>query len=81
MKFTNIYFEVSPEQKANIVKELKASKSFVGFVGDGINDVLALEESDLKIVMNEGSEITKSISDIILLKIIFIMFTNLLKSL
>ncbi|WP_160162154.1 heavy metal translocating P-type ATPase [Malacoplasma penetrans] len=68
IKFTKVYSQVSPDQKADIIKEIKASKSFVAYVGDGINDVLALEQSDLKIVMNEGSEITKSISDVILVK-------------
>lgn len=68
LKFTKVYSQVSPDQKADIIKELKGSKSFVAYVGDGINDVLALEQSDLKIVMNEGSEITKSISDVILVK-------------
>jgi cation-transporting ATPase E len=36
-------------------------------VGDGVNDVPALKEADLAIVMNDGAQITKEIGDIILL--------------
>ena len=36
-------------------------------VGDGVNDVPALKEADLAIVMNDGARITKEIGDIILL--------------
>ena len=67
LNFTKIYSEVSPYQKSEIIQEIKNEGYFVGFVGDGLNDVLALENSNLKIVMNQGSEVAKSISEIILI--------------
>lgn len=68
LNFTKTYAEVTPNQKAEIINDLKKQHAFVAYVGDGLNDVLALESSDLKIVMNEGSEVAKSISDVILVK-------------
>ncbi|MDE7099606.1 MAG: HAD-IC family P-type ATPase, partial [Malacoplasma sp.] len=67
LNFNNVYFEVSPEQKSQIIEQIKKEGNFVSYVGDGLNDVLALESSNLKIVMNQGSEIAKSISEIILI--------------
>ncbi|MDE5841470.1 MAG: cation-translocating P-type ATPase, partial [Malacoplasma sp.] len=67
LNFDDIYFEVNPEQKKEIIQKIKQEGNFVSYVGDGLNDVLALESSDLKIVINEGSEIAKSVSEIILI--------------
>ncbi|MDE5949945.1 MAG: HAD-IC family P-type ATPase, partial [Malacoplasma sp.] len=67
LNFDSVYFEVSPEQKSQIIEQIKKDGNFVSYVGDGLNDVLALESSNLKIVMNQGSEIAKSISEIILI--------------
>jgi cation-transporting ATPase E len=36
-------------------------------VGDGVNDVPALKEADLAVVMNDGTQIAKDVADIVLL--------------
>ena len=62
-----VYAEVSPEMKANIVKELQKDGAKVAFIGDGINDSIALKQSDLAIAMGDGSDIAIASSDITIL--------------
>ncbi|MDR0956984.1 MAG: HAD-IC family P-type ATPase [Candidatus Nomurabacteria bacterium] len=65
---TAIFGRVSPYQKRVIVRELKALGKTVAMTGDGVNDILALRESDLSIVMAEGDSATKQIGNIVLLE-------------
>ena len=39
----------------------------VAYIGDGINDVLALKESDSSIALKNGSEATRNISEVVIL--------------
>ena len=64
----NVFAEVRPEQKAEFVKKLQASGKRVAFVGDGINDALALTQADLVIAVSRASDIAREAADIILLK-------------
>jgi heavy metal translocating P-type ATPase len=63
-----VYANMRPEDKANIIKELKSSGSIVAFVGDGINDAPALMSADIGISMSQGADIAKATADIGLLK-------------
>lgn len=63
----NIYARIKPQQKQEIVKTLKKNKLFTIMIGDGVNDVLALKESDLGIAMNGGSSMAKDVADVVLL--------------
>ena len=63
----NIFGRVSPFQKREIVKILKKHNRIVSFVGDGVNDVLALKESDCSIALACGSEAAYNVSDLVLL--------------
>lgn len=63
-----VYANMHPEDKANIVKELKADGGKVAFVGDGINDAPALMSADVGISMSSGADIAKATADIGLLK-------------
>lgn len=62
-----IFGRVSPEQKHHIIKTLKAKGHTVGMTGDGVNDTLALKEADCSIAMADGSEVARSISNLVLL--------------
>lgn len=62
-----IFVRLTPEQKLNIVKELKRQGFQTAFIGDGVNDLPSIKESDLGIAMEEGSEISKETADIVLL--------------
>ena len=63
----NIFGRVTPEQKCELIRALKASGKKVAMTGDGVNDILALKESDCSIAMASGSEATRSASDLVML--------------
>jgi cation-transporting ATPase E len=63
----NIFARIKPHQKQLIVRVLKKNKLFTIMIGDGVNDVLALKESDLGVAMNGGSSMAKDVADVVLL--------------
>ncbi len=63
----NYYYNIKPEGKAEIVKKEQNNGKYVMFVGDGINDTIAMETADIGVSMSSGSDITKESGDIILL--------------
>jgi Cu+-exporting ATPase len=63
-----IFAEISPQQKAGLVKQLQDNGERVAFVGDGINDAPALEQADLGIAVSKASDIAREAADMILLK-------------
>lgn len=62
-----IFGRVTPHQKKYLVKALKLNGHTVAMTGDGVNDVLALKESDCGIAMANGSEATKSVAQLVLM--------------
>ncbi len=62
-----IFGRVSPEQKAILVKALKAKGKTVAMTGDGVNDILALKEADCSIAIAAGSDAARSVSHLVLL--------------
>lgn len=63
-----IFAEIDPIQKARIVKGYSNSGKTVGFVGDGINDVIALRNADVSITVDSAVDIAKSASSVVLLE-------------
>jgi len=58
---------MTPEQKASYVEELHSQGDIVVMAGDGVNDILALANSDIAIAMGNGSDIAIEVSDVVLL--------------
>ncbi|AET40239.1 Cu(2+)-transporting P-type ATPase CCC2 Ecym_5496 [Eremothecium cymbalariae DBVPG len=68
MPLNNIYSDVYPEQKSEIVSQLQKENNYkVAFVGDGFNDSTALVTSDLGISVSTGTEIAIEAADVIIL--------------
>ncbi len=62
-----VFGRVTPEQKVLLVKTMKAAGHTVAMTGDGVNDTLALKESNCAIAMADGSEVARAISQIVLM--------------
>lgn len=60
-----IFGRCTPKQKQNIIKALK-EKNTVGMIGDGVNDILALKESDCGIALATGISAARSVSEVVL---------------
>ena len=60
-----IFGRVTPHQKKAIVAALKKSGT-VGYIGDGVNDILALKESDCGIALASGISAARSVSEVVL---------------
>ena len=62
-----IFAKLSPDQKARIIRLLKAKGHKVGYMGDGINDAPSLRVSDVGISVDTAVDIAKEVADVILL--------------
>ncbi|KAF9220910.1 Mg-transporting ATPase [Gyrodon lividus] len=65
-----IFAKLSPYQKLEVVKALRAGGGgrAVAFLGDGVNDALAIRCADVGISVDSGTEIAKEAADVILLE-------------
>ncbi|TFD86534.1 magnesium-translocating P-type ATPase [Cryobacterium psychrotolerans] len=63
----SIFARVTPEQKARIVRLLREGGRAVGFLGDGVNDALALHDADIGISVDSATDVAKDAADVVLL--------------
>ena len=62
-----VFGRARPEQKKTIIKYLKSKGHTVAMTGDGVNDVLALKESDCAISVKSGTDAARNVAQLILL--------------
>jgi Mg2+-importing ATPase len=65
---TTVFARVSPQDKARIVRAQRRSGGGVAFLGDGVNDALALHAADVGISVDSATDVAKDAADVILLE-------------
>lgn len=68
IEHTTVFSELSPKQKVQVVQILRDNGHTVGFLGDGMNDLPAIVESDVGISVDTAAETVKEGADVVLLK-------------
>lgn len=59
---------ISPENKRAVVNALTAAGRYVAMIGDGVNDVPALKDARLAIAQGSGTQMARSVSDLVLVR-------------
>jgi cation-transporting P-type ATPase E len=62
-----VFGRVTPQQKRQMVAALQSRGHTVTMTGDGVNDVLAIKDSDLGVAMGSGAAATRAVAQIVLL--------------
>jgi Mg2+-importing ATPase len=68
IKASNVFVRAAPLQKSRILNTIKEMGHTVGFLGDGINDAIALRDADVGISVDNAVDIAKESADILLLE-------------
>ena len=63
---TTIFARVSPEDKARIIRVQRAGDVDVGFLGDGVNDAIALHDADVGISVESAVDVARDAADVVL---------------
>ncbi|WP_245859784.1 magnesium-translocating P-type ATPase [Spirosoma aerolatum] len=67
VKSAHIFSEVEPQQKEHIIQALRHSYT-VAYMGDGINDVPAINAADVGITVDNATDVARDAADFILLE-------------
>ncbi|OYN74665.1 magnesium-translocating P-type ATPase [Mycolicibacterium sphagni] len=63
-----IFARISPEQKARLIVSMRKCGRSVAFLGDGVNDALALHAADVGISVDTATDVAKDAADVVLLE-------------
>jgi Mg2+-importing ATPase len=68
LRGTTIFARVTPEQKSRIIRLARRHGLDVAYMGDGVNDAVALHDADVGISVDGATDVAKDAADILLLK-------------
>jgi P-type E1-E2 ATPase len=63
-----VFGRISPQDKRRVVEALRDAGRYVAMVGDGVNDVPALKAARLAIAQGTGTQMARSVADIVLVR-------------
>jgi len=63
-----VHWELKPEDKAALIKELQDAGHFLAFAGDGVNDAPALVSAEVGICMPGGADLARESAQVVLLE-------------
>ncbi len=61
------FYEILPEEKSAIVEKFQREGKKVAFIGDGVNDAIAMEKADISISLSGSSTIATDVAQIVLM--------------
>ena len=64
---TTIFARINPDQKSRIIKIARRTGKDVAYMGDGVNDAVALHHADVGISVDSGTDVAKDAADVVLL--------------
>jgi Mg2+-importing ATPase len=65
---TTVFARVTPDQKSRIIRAQRDLGTDVAFLGDGVNDAVALHDADVGISVDSASDVAKDAADIVMLQ-------------
>jgi Mg2+-importing ATPase len=63
----DVFAEIEPSQKEQIIRALRLAGHTVGYLGDGINDAQALKTADVGISVDQAVDVAKESATVVLL--------------
>ena len=64
---TTVFARIGPDQKSRIIKVARHTGKDVAYLGDGVNDAVALHHADVGISVDSGTDVAKDAADVVLL--------------
>jgi len=62
-----VHAKLLPQEKSALIQSFQENGEVVVMVGDGINDAIALAQSNIAIAMGQGADVAINVSDVVLL--------------
>lgn len=67
LNIQDVYANILPEQKADIISSLQKEYGHIAMVGDGINDAIALDVANIGIAMGKGTDVAIDVADAVVM--------------